>query len=94
MYTYTIVQEIEGVPELADLGGASESQLASRGAAGTLCFPSGVSDFSELVQYERAVGCGCRVIRTADDGHRQERDGAVLRASPFVHVSLDGGDWH
>jgi hypothetical protein len=93
MYEYTIISDIEDVPELPGLGAARESAPTSPGAVVEIAFER-APGLSEVRQYEPAVGVRCRVIRTDDNGNTQERGGAVLQVSPFVRVSLDGEGWH
>jgi hypothetical protein len=93
MYEYTIVSDVEGVPELADLGAEHESAPTSPGAVVQIVFER-APGHTEFRQYEPAVGERCRVTRTDDDGNTQERGGAVVQVSPVVRVSLDGEDWH
>jgi hypothetical protein len=93
MYEYTIVSDIEDVPELAGLGSARESAPTAPGAVVEIVFER-APGLREVRQYEPAVGVRCLVIRTDDNGNTQERGGAVLQVSPFVRVSLDGEGWH
>jgi hypothetical protein len=93
MYEYTIVSDVEDVPELTGLGAARESVPTSPGAVVQIPFERGPGP-TEFREYEPGVGVRCRVIRTNDDGNTQERGGAVLQVSPVVRVSLDGEDWH
>jgi hypothetical protein len=93
MYAYTVVSEMEDVPELVGLGAARESAPTSRGAVVEIVFERAPS-LAEFRQYEPAVGVRCRVIRTDDNGNTEERGGAMLQVSPVVRISLDGEGWH
>jgi hypothetical protein len=88
MYSYRVVSEASGVPEMTDLEPAYMEEPTSRDG-GCIAFDSGYE--MNPTPYEPAVGRRCTVIRTAG-GRSQECGGAVESVTP-VRVALDGGGW-
>jgi hypothetical protein len=91
MYAYRLISEIEGVPEMADLVAASIERPPSTGAVFRISFSTGYGP-GELARYEPAVGARCRVTRSSHAGC-DACEGAVVRVSPCVEVTLDGEGW-
>ncbi len=88
MYTYRIISEATGAPEMADLEADYVEQPSQHGSVFHIRF---FADYSRNpVPYEQAVGVRCKVIRTDESGRAEECGGAVARVTPYVEVSLDG----
>ena len=88
MYSYRVISEAGGVPEMSDLEAIDVHEPTRQfGGFIVLSFP-----YPDPFPYEPGVGKRCRVIRSRD-GHSEECGGVVQGLSPTVRVSLDGAGW-
>ncbi|HLH64362.1 MAG TPA: hypothetical protein VKV27_01555 [Solirubrobacteraceae bacterium] len=89
MYTYRVISEGAGVPEMNDLHAVLVDE-PGRIEGGFIVF---AERFGMSPAHENAVGKRCRVIRTGEDGQPAGETGGAVRMVEPLQVSLDGGGW-